>query len=172
MRMMLVGAGAVGESILKVMQWRDQKGEWLKYVLVCDYDLKRAEEVVGMMKGDSRFEASKIDATNTEKMAELIREHKIDFVMDAAPPFASNMIFDAAFKTGADYGSMGTWSVPMENPAYGLGIENSYTEPMTKYNFDRHEAWKKQGNMAVICMGIDPGVVNVFAKYAATELLE
>ena len=73
MRMMLVGAGAVGESILKVMQWRDQKGEWLKYVLVCDYDLKRAEEVVGMMKGDSRFEASKIDATNTEKMAELIR---------------------------------------------------------------------------------------------------
>ena len=42
---MLVGAGAVGESILKVMQWRDQKGEWLKYVLVCDYDLKRAEEV-------------------------------------------------------------------------------------------------------------------------------
>ncbi len=56
----------------------------------------------------------------------------------------------------------------MEDPAYGLGIENSYTEPMTKYNFDRHEAWKKQGNMAVICMGIDPGVVNVFAKYAAT----
>lgn len=53
MRMMLVGAGAVGESILKVMQWRDQKGEWLKYVLVCDYDLKRAEEVVGMMRGIS-----------------------------------------------------------------------------------------------------------------------
>ena len=44
MRMMLVGAGAVGESILKVMQWRDPKGEWLKYVLVCDYDLKRAEK--------------------------------------------------------------------------------------------------------------------------------
>lgn len=172
MRIMLVGAGAVGESILKVMQWRDSKGEWLKSVLVCDYDLKRAEEVVAMMKGDTRFEASKIDATNTEEMAELIREHKIDFVMDAAPPFASNMIFDAAFKTGADYGSMGTWSVPMEDPAYGLGIENSYTEPMTKYNFDRHEAWKKQGNMAVICMGIDPGVVNVFAKYAATELLD
>lgn len=172
MRMMLVGAGAVGESILKVMQWRDQSGEWLKYVLVCDYDLKRAREVVAMMKGDVRFEASKIDATNTEEMAEMIREHKIDFVMDAAPPFASNMIFDAAFQTGANYGSMGTWSVPMENPAYGLGIENSYTEPMTKYNFDRHEAWKEQGNMAVICMGIDPGVVNVFAKYAATELLD
>ena len=68
MRMMLVGAGAVGESILKVMHWRDPAGEWLKYVLACDYDLKRAEEVVDMMKGDTRFEASKIDATNTEEM--------------------------------------------------------------------------------------------------------
>ena len=107
-----------------------------------------------------------------ELIVVILNEGYSDFVMDAAPPFASNMIFDAAFKTGADYGSMGTWSVPMEDPAYGLGIENSYTEPMTKYNFDRHEAWKKQGNMAVICMGIDPGVVNVFAKYAATELLD
>ena len=60
----------------------------------------------------------------------------------------------------------------MEDTAYGLGIENSYTEPMTKYNFDRHEQWKQKGNMALICMGIDPGVVNVFAKYTATELLD
>ena len=67
---------------------------------------------------------------------------------------------------------MGTWSVPMENPAFGLGIENSYTEPMTKYNFDRHEKWAENGQLACICMGIDPGVVNVFAKYAATELFD
>ena len=65
--------------------------------------------------------------------------------MDAAPPFASNYIFDAAYEAGANYANMGTWSVPMEEPAYGLGIENSYTEPMTKYNFDRHEQWKKKG---------------------------
>ena len=102
----------------------------------------------------------------------MIRQYEIDFVMDAAPPFASNIIFDAAYETGANYGSMGTWSVPMEHPAYGLGIENSYTEPMTRYNFDRHEKWKERGNMAVICMGIDPGVVNVFAKYAAVELFD
>ena len=172
MRMMLVGAGAVGESIVKVMQWRDPKGEWLEYVLVCDYDKARAQEVVDKLHGDSRFEAERVNATDRENMKELIRAHKIDFVMDAAPPFASNMIFDAAFDAGVNYGSMGTWSVPMDEPKLGLGIENSYTEPMTKYNFDRHEAWKKQGNMAVICMGIDPGVVNVFAKYAATHLFD
>lgn len=172
MRMMLVGAGAVGESMVKILQWRDPRGEWLEYVLVCDFDAARARQVVDMLHGDDRFTAGQVDATDTEKIAAMAREHAIDFIMDAAPPFASNHIFDAAFAAGANYGSMGTWSVPMEHPAYGTGIENSYTEPMTKYNFDRHEAWRSQGNMAVICMGIDPGVVNVFAKYAATELLD
>ncbi len=172
MRMMLVGAGAVGESILKIMQWRDPEGTWLPYVLICDYDAKRAREVAAMLGDDTRFAVSKVNATDREEMKQLIRTHHIDFVMDAAPPFASNMIFDAAFETGCNYASMGTWSVPMDEPAYGLGIENSYLEPMTKYNFDRHEAWHAKGQMAVICLGIDPGVVNVFAKYAATELLD
>ena len=171
MRMMLVGAGAVGESMLKILKWRDPKGEWLSYVLVGDYDLSRAEAVAGLL-ADERFSAVQINATDKEQMKNLIREHKIDFVMDAAPPFASNYIFDAAYEAGANYANMGTWSVPMEEPAYGLGIENSYTEPMKKYNFDRHEQWKEKGQMAVICLGIDPGVVNVFAKYAATHLFD
>ena len=171
MRMMLVGAGAVGESMLKILKWRDPEGDWLSYVLVGDYDLSRAEEVAELL-ADERFSAVQINATDKEQMKSLIREHKIDFVMDAAPPFASNYIFDAAYEAGANYANMGTWSVPMEEPAYGLGIENSYTEPMTKYNFDRHEQWREKGQMAVICRGIDPGVVNVFAKYAATHLFD
>ena len=48
MRMMLVGAGAVGESIVKVLQWRDPKGDWLEYVLVCDFDAARSRQVVDM----------------------------------------------------------------------------------------------------------------------------
>ena len=171
MRMMLVGAGAVGESMLKILKWRDPKGEWLSYVLVGDYDASRAQEVVDLL-ADERFSYAQINATDKEQMKDLIQEHKIDFVMDAAPPFASNYIFDAAYEAGANYANMGTWSVPMEEPAYGLGIENSYMEPMTKYNFDRHEQWKKKGQMAVICLGIDPGVVNVFEKYAATHLFD
>ncbi len=166
MRMMLVGAGAVGECILKIMKHRDPQGDWLEYVLVTDYDLDRANEVVGNLN-ESRFEAAFVNAKEVDDMVQLIKEHQIDFVMDAAAPFVANQIFDAAFKAEVNYGNMGTWSVPMDEPQFGLGIENSYTEPMTKYNFDRHEAWKEAGLMACICMGIDPGVVNVFAKYAA-----
>ncbi len=170
MRMMLVGAGAVGESILRILKKREDG--WLDFVLVCDYDFERAKAVAEGLRDNKRFVPCKADATDTRRLAELIKKYSVDFVMDAAPPFASNKIFDAAFETGADYGNMGTWSVPMDNPEFGEGIENSYLEPMTKYNFDRHDLWRKKGNMALICMGIDPGVVNVFAKYAATHLFD
>lgn len=167
MRMMLVGSGAVGESILKILQSRENYREWLEFVLVADYNLDRAKEVIENLKEKENYKAVQVDAKNKNEMIELIKEYNIDFVMDAAAPFVSNQIFDAAYEGGANYGSMGTWSVPMDNPKFGIGIENSYIEPMTKYNFDRHENWKNKNQMACICMGIDPGVVNVFAKYAA-----
>ncbi|MGN1033377.1 MAG: saccharopine dehydrogenase family protein [Intestinibacter sp.] len=167
MRMMLVGAGAVGESILRIIQSRRDYRTWLEFVLVADYDLDRAEEVISHLRDKDDLKAVKVDARNEKDIVELIEAYDIDFVMDAAAPFVSNNIFDAAYEAGANYGSMGTWSVPMEHPKLGLGIENSYIEPMTKYNFDRHDKWRDKNQMACICMGIDPGVVNVFAKYAA-----
>ena len=200
--MMLVGAGAVGECILKVLKKRDPKGEWLEYVLITDYSEERAKEVLdhinccletdaekdqdkkepdtesfgiskpsGVQKAD-RYEAARADAYKKSELTELIKKHRIDFVMDAASPFVSNYIFDAAYEAGASYGNLGTWSVPRERPEFGIGFEGSYTEPMTKYNFDRHEKWKEKGLTACICLGIDPGVVNVFAKYAAEYLFD
>ena len=80
MRMMLVGAGAVGESMLKILKWRDPKGEWLSYVLVGDYDAARAKEVAGLLD-DARFSSAQINATDKEQMKTLIREQGIDFVM-------------------------------------------------------------------------------------------
>ena len=56
------------------------------------------------------------------RLTALMQEHRIDFVMDAASPFVSNCIFDAAYEAGADYASMGTWSVPKDHPEFGTGL--------------------------------------------------
>ena len=172
MKMILIGAGAVGESILRILQSRDPKGEWLEKVVVADYDFERAKEVVNNLRGDKRFLPETVDAKNKEAMISLIKKYACDFVMDAAAPFVSNNIFDAAYEANANYASMGTWSVPLDEPKYGFGLENSYSEVMAQYNFDRHDDWKKKNLMACICMGIDPGVVNVFAKFAALYLFD
>ncbi len=161
---------------MKVLKKRDPKGNWLSYVLIADCSGERAAEVKEHLEQGEpcgfRIETAQADARDGEYLVRLMGKHAIDFVMDAAAPFVSNSIFDAAYGAGADYGSMGTWSVPKDNPAFGIGFEGSYGEPMTKYNFDRHEMWRERGRMACICLGIDPGVVNVFAKYAAEYLFD
>ncbi|WP_202613476.1 saccharopine dehydrogenase family protein [Merdibacter massiliensis] len=164
MRMMVVGSGAVAHCIVKQLLKRDPKKEWFAYALLCDIDIRHAEKIQADCS-DTRIACAKLDATDKQAMVDLMKEHQITFVLDAASPFCANYIFDAAFEAKADYANLGTWSVPKKVPAYGEGIENSYDEVMTAYHFDRHEQWKKQGNMALICLGIDPGVVNVFAKY-------
>lgn len=172
MRMLLIGAGGVGESILKILQERDSEGKWLEKVIVSDYDLERAEEVVEHLGERDRFIAERVNAKYMDDIVELIKKHQCDFVMDAAAPFVTNIIFDAAYKAGANYANLGTLSVPYSHPKYGYGLENNFKEIMTHYHFDHHENWKKQGQLALICLGIDPGVVNVFAKFAALFLFD
>ena len=172
MRMLLVGAGAVGESILRILKKRDPKNTWLEHVVISDYNLDRAREVVTHLGGNDRYTAEQLDAHSIPAIVDLIKKYNCDFVMDAAAPFVSNNIFDAAYEGGANYASMGTWSVPLDPPQYGLGLENCFKEPMSKYNFDKHDAWAEKGIMACICLGIDPGVVDVFAKFAAEYLFD
>ena len=172
MQMLLVGAGGVGESILKILKYRDPKGTWLKKVIVSDYDLDRAKEVVNHLGKDSRFIAEKVNAKDIEAIVHLIKKHGCDFVMDAAAPFVSNNIFDAAFSGGANYANMGTWSVPLQDPKYGYGLEGSFSEWMADYNFNQHDKWQKKGIMACICLGIDPGVVDVFGRFSAEYLFD
>jgi len=172
MKMLLVGAGAVGESILRILKARDPEGEWLEKAVAADFYLERAEEVVGHLGGDPRFIPEQLDGRDKAAIVALIKKHDCDFVMDAAAPFICNNIFDAAFEAGVNYANMGTWSEPLDDPKYGFGLENSFSEVMASHNFDRHDDWKAKGKMACICMGIDPGVVNVFAKFAAEYLFD
>ncbi len=172
MRMLLVGAGAVGESILRILDTRDPKRTWLEHVVVADYNLERAKTVCRHLNGSDRYTPEFLDAHKKDDIVGLIKKYNCDYVMDAASPYLSNTIFDAAFEGGANYSSMGTWSVPYDPPRYGIGLENSFSEPMSWYNFAAHEDWAKKGQMAVICLGIDPGVVDVFAKFAAEYLFD
>lgn len=164
MRMMLIGTGAVGQCILKILLKRDPDASWFKFALLCDIDEEKAMKIAA---GDARFKGCYLDSRKEEDILAFIKAYDIDFVMDASAPFLADIIFDAAFKAKVNYANMGTWSIPKEKPKFGLGIEHSYKRIMTKYNFDQHEKWQEAGLLATICLGIDPGVVNVFAKYAA-----
>lgn len=155
----------MGESIVKILKERDPKGSWLKKVILADWDLEKAEKAAERLGDPDRFSAARVDARKKEEIVSLARSGGADFIMDAAAPFVTNTIFDAALDADCDYMNMGTWSVPLEE---GLG----YRELMADYNWSRHEDWKKRGRIAVIGLGIDPGVVDVFARFAEKHLFD
>ncbi|WP_244269446.1 saccharopine dehydrogenase family protein [Natronincola ferrireducens] len=173
MRMLMIGTGGVGESILKILKERDPKSKWLKYVVCADYHMDRAEEVAASLGDSKRFVPAQVNAKDKEAIIELIKKHNCDFVMDAAAPFVADNIFDAAYEAGVQYANMGTWSLPKTDPKemYGVG-KQCFQQFMTDYNFDRSDMWAEKGLLAAICLGIDPGVVNVFAKFAAEYLFD
>lgn len=173
MKMLLVGTGGVGESILKILKERDPDKKWLQKVVCADYDLSRAKDVATRLGDADYYIPVQVDAKDKNAIINLIKEYDCDFVMDAAAPFVANNIFDGAFEAGANYGNMGTWSVPKvdTNECYGIG-KQCYKEFMGDYNFDRSDMWADKNQLAVIALGIDPGVVDVFAKFAAEYLFD
>ena len=171
LRVLLIGAGGVGEAIARVAAGRD----WLEQMVVADYNGPRADEVArqaraavaGSGHGD-RFKSARIDASSAAAVTELARRHRVNLVMNAVDPQFVMPIFDGALAADVDYMDMAMSlsrpdpQAPFERPGVKLGDEQ----------FARADEWRRRGRLAVLGMGMDPGLSDVFAAYAAKHLLD
>ena len=161
MRILLVGSGGVGSAFTAIAARRD----FFELCVVADYDAGRAERAVGALD-DPRFVAAQVDASSSESVAELCRGHEISHVMNAVDPRFVMSIFDGAFAVGADYLDMAMSlsrphpSVPYEECGIKLGDEQ----------FDKERLWQGAGRLALVGIGVEPGLSDVFARYAADHL--
>ena len=159
MRILLVGAGGVGAAFCSIAARRD----FFEHVLVADYDVGRAEKAA---EGDERFSATGVDASDAESVAGLVREHRITHVLNAVDPRFVMPIFDGAFRGGADYLDMAMSlskphpDAPYEKTGVLLGEEQ----------FARSEEWERAGRLALGGIGVEPGLSDVLARYAADHL--
>ena len=166
MRMLVIGSGGVGESIVQAITKRKNAEEWLELVVLGNRTKKRGDRVIEKLSAlQDRFVSECVDASSVKSIADLAKRYNIDLIMDAASPKVTNNIFDAAYEAGCNYINMGTWSRPDTK-------NEGYLEFMTEYNFNRHEQWKEKGLTAILGLGIDPGVVDVFAKFGAKHLFD
>jgi saccharopine dehydrogenase-like NADP-dependent oxidoreductase len=78
MRILLAGAGAVGESIAAIAAHRD----FVDVLAVADYNEQRAAEVVDRI-GDPRLVAHSIDARDPSAVAALAQQVGADAVLNA-----------------------------------------------------------------------------------------
>ncbi|SCL19640.1 Saccharopine dehydrogenase, NADP-dependent [Micromonospora rhizosphaerae] len=160
MRILLVGAGGVGSAAVAIAARRS----FFETMVVADYDLGRASRAIA--EHDSRFVAAHVDASSADAVAALCREHRITHVLNAVDPRFVMPIFDGAFAAGADYLDM-AMSLSHPHPS------RPYEETGVKLGDDQFaadERWSEAGRLALCGIGIEPGLSDVFARYAADEL--
>ena len=162
MRILLVGAGGVGAAFAAIAARRD----FFEQVVVTDYDLARAEKARDGQGDDKRFVAAQVDASSAESVAALAREHAVTHVMNAVDPRFVMSIFDGAYAAGADYLDMAmSLSRPHPKAPYAqVGVK------LGDEQFAQADAWESAGRLALCGIGVEPGLSDVFARYAADHL--
>jgi saccharopine dehydrogenase (NAD+, L-lysine forming) len=160
-RILLVGAGGVGSAFVSIARRR----EFFEACLVADYDEARAEKAV-VEAADARFTAARVDASDAGSVAALAREFGATHVLNAVDPRFVMPIFDGAFAAGADYLDMAmSLSKPHpERPHEECGVK------LGDDQFQQAGGWEEAGRLALVGMGVEPGLSDVFARYAADHL--
>ncbi|MBV9592502.1 MAG: saccharopine dehydrogenase NADP-binding domain-containing protein [Actinobacteria bacterium] len=161
MRILILGAGGVGSAAALIAARR----QFLTAVLVADYDLQRAERAV-RATDDDRFSARQLDASDQAAVESAIREHGIDAVLAATDPRFTMPIFRAALATGIHYVDMAmSLSHPhADQPYRRVGVK------LGDEQFELDDDWTASGRIALVGMGVEPGLADVFARYAADHL--
>ncbi len=159
MRILLVGAGGVGAAFTAIAARRD----FFETIVVADYDEAKARQAAAI---DDRYVGARVDASDAATVTALCREHRITHVMNAVDPVFDMPVFEGAFEAGADYLDMAMSlsrphpEAPYEQCGVKLGDEQ----------FAVADEWEAAGRLALVGIGVEPGLSDVFARYAADHL--
>ncbi len=162
MRILVIGAGGVGTAAVAIAARRD----FFEHMVVADYDPARVEHALAQVAGDARFSGASVDASNVDAMVALIREQRVTHVLNAVDPRFVMPIFDACFAAGATYLDM-AMSLSKPHP------EQPYALPGLKLGdeqFAKAGDWEQAGQLALVGVGVEPGLSDIFARYAQDEL--
>jgi saccharopine dehydrogenase-like NADP-dependent oxidoreductase len=166
MRVLMIGSGGVGDAAARIAAERDFFELWV----VADYDAARAERTVAAVverhAGETRFVAARVDASDAGAVTALAREHGVTHVFNAVDPKFNLPIFNGAKAAGADYLDM-AMSLSRPHP------ERPYAETGVKLGDEQFAVageWEADGRLALVGIGVEPGLSDVFARYAANHL--
>jgi saccharopine dehydrogenase (NAD+, L-lysine forming) len=158
MRILLVGAGGVGTAFARIAARRT-----FAELVVADYDLARAQHAAA---AKDTYSAVRLDARDEQATTALLAEHSCDVLMNATDPRFVMPLFRAALQAGAHYCDM-AMSLSHPHP------EHPYRETGVKLGDDQFAVaaeWEGRGTLALVGIGVEPGLSDVFARYAADSL--
>ena len=158
MRILLVGAGGVGTAFARIAARRP-----FAELVIADYDLGRAQRAAAARDG---YQAVQLDARDEQAATDLLRQHRCDVLMNATDPRFVMPLFRATLQAGTHYLDMAmSLSYPHPDEPYRqTGVK------LGDEQFALEAEWERSGRLALVGMGVEPGLSDVFARYAADEL--
>ncbi|WP_104168140.1 saccharopine dehydrogenase family protein [Arthrobacter sp. SX1312] len=161
MRILIVGAGGVGSAAARIAVRRS----FFDLLVVADHDPARPRRLVEEL-GDPRLLAAQVDASSADAVAAVVRAHRITHVLNAVDPRFVMPVFNGCFDAGATYLDM-AMSLSVRHP------DQPYEKTGVMLGDEQFEAagrWSAAGRLALVGIGVEPGLSDVFARYAEDEL--
>jgi saccharopine dehydrogenase (NAD+, L-lysine-forming) len=158
MRILLVGAGGVGTAFARIAARRP-----FAELIVADYDLARAQHAAA---AKDSYTAVQLDARDEAATAALLTGHSCDVLMNATDPRFVMPLYRAALRAGTGYLDM-AMSLSRPDP------DKPYSETGVKLGDEQFELagqWEERGQLALVGIGVEPGLSDIFARHAADTL--
>jgi saccharopine dehydrogenase-like NADP-dependent oxidoreductase len=158
MRILLVGAGGVGTALARIAARRR-----FAELIIADYSLARAQHAAA---ASDTYEAVRLDARDERAVTELLTQRRCDALMNATDPRFVMPLFRAALQAGTHYLDMAmSLSHPDQDAPYrSTGVK------LGDDQFALADEWERSGRLALVGIGVEPGLSDVFARHAADEL--
>lgn len=163
MRVLAIGAGGVGTSAALIAKRRDFFDSWV----IADYDENRASTLAQQVD-DARFTGIAIDASSTDEIAQACSALGITHVANFVDPRFVMSIFTGALNAGCNY--LDT-AMSLSRP-HPTDPHNQTGVKLGDEQFATEQQWLDNGLLALCGMGVEPGLSDVLAKYAAQYLFD
>jgi saccharopine dehydrogenase-like NADP-dependent oxidoreductase len=158
-RILLVGAGGVGTAFARIAARRR-----FADLVIADYDLGRAERAA--QAAPDRYTAVRLDASDEQATAALLTSHRCDVLMNATDPRFVMPLYRAALQAGTHYLDM---AMSLSHPHQDEPYERTGVK-LGDEQFALAGEWEERGRLALVGMGVEPGLSDVFARHAADTL--
>lgn len=136
--------------------------------ILADINEQLCIDAVKQLDNPSRFSTARVDARQKSELVALARANKIDIIINACDPRLNDPIFEAAFEAGCTYIDMAmNLSKPHPTSPY-----SEVGQPLGAAQLAADPQWRERGLLALVGMGVEPGLSNVFARYAADHLFD
>jgi len=165
MKALIIGTGGVGESIAAIAARRDPGGELFERLVLADRDLARAQRISHRL-GEDRFPAEQVDGMNPDAVAALATKHGVDIVCNLLPIYADLQVMKGALKAGVHYLDTAMCDDPEPLP------DGSRRPFYDQVEFDYGEQFERIGKLALLGHGVEPGMADYFARYAADHFFD